>query len=85
MLDRAVANCAGVYRACVWSLWPLEGLPPDPLDLWQIPIMVRDAGGDAPVAPSDLEIVEATDASTVRKRPRSSTSRSNRNPSRTTY
>jgi hypothetical protein len=29
--------------------------------------MVRDAGGDAPVAPSDLEIVEATDASTVRE------------------
>ena len=128
MLDRAVANCAGVYRvwaermgkrsrlwddvSCadlelpvalppniavvlrrpsddeadslpqrvaefysehpggpygIWSLWPLEGLPPDPLDLWHIPIMVRDAGGDAPVAPSDLEIVEATDASTVRE------------------
>jgi GNAT superfamily N-acetyltransferase len=128
MLDRAVANCAGVYRvwaermgkrsrlwddlSCadlelpvalppniavvlrepsrdeadtlpqraaeffgdgtggpygVWSLWPLEGLPPDPLDLWHIPIMVRDAGGDAPVAPAELEIVEATDAPTVRE------------------
>jgi GNAT superfamily N-acetyltransferase len=51
----------------VWSLWPLEGLPPDPLDLWHIPIMVRDAGGGAPVAPSELEIVEAADASTVRE------------------
>jgi GNAT superfamily N-acetyltransferase len=128
MLDRAVANCAGVYRvwaermgkrsrlwddlSCadlelpvalppniavvlrepsrdeadtlpqraagffgertggpygVWSLWPLEGLPPDPLDLWRIPIMVRDSGGDAPVAPAGLEIVEATDAPTVRE------------------
>jgi hypothetical protein len=51
----------------VWSLWPLEGLPPEPLDLWHIPIMVRDGGGTAPAAPSGLEIVEATDASTVRE------------------
>jgi hypothetical protein len=29
--------------------------------------MVRDAGGDAPVAPAGLEIIEATDASTVRE------------------
>lgn len=51
----------------IWSLWPLEGLPPEPLDLWHIPIMVRDAGGDAPVAPAGFEIIEATDASTVRE------------------
>jgi hypothetical protein len=51
----------------VWSLWPLEGLPPNPLDLWHIPIMVRDAGGNAPVAAAGLEIIEATDASTVRE------------------
>jgi GNAT superfamily N-acetyltransferase len=51
----------------VWSLWPLEGLPPNPLDLWHIPIMVRDACGNAPVAAAGLEIIEATDASTVRE------------------
>ena len=60
-----VARSGGPYG--IWSLWPLEGLPPDPLDLWHIPIMVQDAGGDSPVAPADLEIVEATDASTVRE------------------
>jgi hypothetical protein len=51
----------------IWSLWPLEGLPPEPLDLWHILIMVRDEGGQAPAAPDDLEIVEATDATTLRE------------------
>jgi GNAT superfamily N-acetyltransferase len=59
------ARAGGPYG--IWSLWPLEGLPPEPLDLWHIPIMVRDVGGDGPVAPGELEILEATDASTVRE------------------
>jgi GNAT superfamily N-acetyltransferase len=63
--DFYAAGSGGPYG--VWSLWPIDGLPPTPLDIWNIPIMVRDQDGHAPAVPDELEIVEASDAATVRE------------------
>ncbi len=50
----------------IWSIWPTPNLEPLGFEGYQIPCLVRDAGGAGRPVPSELEVVEATDASTVR-------------------
>ncbi|MGZ8636130.1 MAG: GNAT family N-acetyltransferase [Actinomycetota bacterium] len=51
----------------LWSLWPMPDLSAAGFKEWSCPCMIRDRGGHPPPAPSELEIVEATDAATVRE------------------
>jgi hypothetical protein len=43
----------------IWNLWPIGADPPIGYEAWTCPCMVRDAGGDPPAPPGELELVEA--------------------------
>jgi GNAT superfamily N-acetyltransferase len=54
---------AGDYE--IWSLWPIPELTALGIESWQVPCMVRDARGEPPPPPAELQIVEAADGGTV--------------------
>jgi GNAT superfamily N-acetyltransferase len=58
------ANPGGGFE--IWSLWPLAEELPEGFEAYRCPAMIRDAGGEAPLAPADLEILEVSDADTAR-------------------
>jgi len=45
----------------IWSAWPTPDLTADGYLGWSCPCMIRDAGGEAPMPPPELEIVDARD------------------------
>jgi hypothetical protein len=69
LLDRVTTFFAGRPAAGyeIWSLWPIPELTALGIEAWPVPCMVRDAGGEAPPPPAELEIVEAHDEATVRE------------------
>jgi hypothetical protein len=51
----------------IWSTWRVPELDTMGLRGWPVPCMVRDAGGEAPRPPDELEIVPVDDAASVRE------------------
>ncbi|MCJ7832349.1 MAG: GNAT family N-acetyltransferase [Actinobacteria bacterium] len=58
------ANPGGGYE--IWSLWPLPEQVPEGFESYRCPAMIREAGGEAPSPPAELEILEVSDADTAR-------------------
>lgn len=50
----------------LWSIWPTPDLSDHRFEDSSCPCMVREAGGEAPTRPSELRIVEADDAASLR-------------------
>jgi hypothetical protein len=49
----------------LWSFWPLPA-PPGDVEPFEVPCMVRPAGGTAPPPPKGLEVVEVSDLQGLR-------------------
>ncbi len=67
LLERATEFFAGRpgggYE--VWSLWPIPEL--SGVQAWPVPCMIREPGGEGRPKPTELEIVEVDDATSIRE------------------
>jgi GNAT superfamily N-acetyltransferase len=63
MRDHFDGSPGGAYE--LWSMWPTPDLTPLGFEPWQVPMMLRPAGGEPPPSPAELEIVEVDDDRTA--------------------
>ena len=49
----------------LWSMWPIPEL--SGVEAWPVPCMIREPGGDGRPLPSELDIVEVDDATSIRE------------------